>query len=247
MILEVLCRDKGYSMTLYIHSRLDKYVASCLPFNTKARFWKEELYFETPITIMELKGLRGVSVIDYGKLYYWPPGRALCIFYGLSEPYTTVYEVGYLVSNPHYSLVFEDGDELVVQQHKPDETYSDIASILQNLGFTVTTPLQDGVRVIAACKFINNIYLSVNIYREDYGIHIESNPILKYDRLYPTLKTLRMVKKTLRNKYKFARLDLNEDDYTVITAITDNINELSKAIREVEKAYIEALNLLELK
>jgi len=245
MLLEVQNKEKDHSLTLYVYSEINSAIIRYLPFTTKAMFWKEELYFETPVKLGEsIRKLRSAITIDYGKLYYWPPGKAFCIFYGVSEPYTKVYDIGFLVSNPHYSLAFEDGDELEVREHKLGEEFREEASILKKHDFTVSTPLQAGDRVLAACKFIDNTYLSVNVYKEDYGYHIESSPILEYDGLYTTIKLIKHIKSTMRNLYKYSRLDLSEEGYIVITAIADNIEELNKALGEIQRAYIHVYKVL---
>lgn len=246
MLLEVLDKDKETSITLYIYDKLDADVSAYLPFTAEAMLWKEELYFETPIELSNIEELKATLAIDYGRLYYWPPGRAFCIFYGMSEPYTKVYDIGYLVTNPHYSLAFDDGDELTIQEHKIDKEYEDVVLVLKNLGYTASTPLQAGDKVVAASKFVDNRFLSINVYKEDYGIHVESNPLFEYDGLYDTIKALKKLKKTLQGKYKFSRLDLSEEGFVVITAIADNINELANVTKELEKAYLQALNLLEI-
>ncbi len=106
--------------------------------------------------------------------------------------------------------------------------------------------LQAGDKVVAASKFVDNRFLSINVYKEDYGIHVESNPLFEYDGLYVTIKALKKLKKTLQGKYKFSRLDLSEEGFVVITAVADNINELANVTKELEKAYLQALNLLEI-
>jgi len=57
-----------------------------LPFESRARRWGDEVYFETPAVAEEEKTSELVNV---GDVAYWPPGRAICLFYGptpISEP-----------------------------------------------------------------------------------------------------------------------------------------------------------------
>lgn len=55
-------------------------IAAALPIVGKANVWGDEIYFEIPVTLSEETGAR--ADVEVGTLAYWPPGNALCIFYG---------------------------------------------------------------------------------------------------------------------------------------------------------------------
>jgi len=67
-----------------------------LPVEGRAALWKEEVYFEIPVTMGEEKPK---PTVKKGDLTYWPMGRALCVFYGDSQPYSTVNIVGRVINN----------------------------------------------------------------------------------------------------------------------------------------------------
>lgn len=50
-----------------------------LPLEGRANTWGDEIYFSTPLSL-ELE--EGEEVVQLGDLGYWPPGKALCIFFG---------------------------------------------------------------------------------------------------------------------------------------------------------------------
>jgi len=50
-----------------------------LPFESRARKWGDEVYFETPAVAEEEETS---ELVNPGDVAYWPPGRALCLFYG---------------------------------------------------------------------------------------------------------------------------------------------------------------------
>lgn len=52
-----------------------------LPIEAEAETWGDEIYFSIPVT---LKEDRAQEVVEPGDLGYWPPGRAFCIFFGLT-------------------------------------------------------------------------------------------------------------------------------------------------------------------
>jgi len=58
-----------------------KAISNILPITVAANTWGDEIYFSMPITL-ELED--GQEVVELGDLGYWPPGRAFCIFYGLT-------------------------------------------------------------------------------------------------------------------------------------------------------------------
>lgn len=50
-----------------------------LPIESKAMRWGDEVYFETPVSVGEENTK---TVMEVGELAYWPPGRAIAIFFG---------------------------------------------------------------------------------------------------------------------------------------------------------------------
>ena len=51
-----------------------------LPFEGFANTWGDEIYFTIPVKTELEKGAR--DTMEAGELGYWPPGEALCIFFG---------------------------------------------------------------------------------------------------------------------------------------------------------------------
>jgi len=51
-----------------------------IPFSSQVNRWGEEIYFCTPID-QELEG-RALEVVEKGDVGYWPPGKAIAIFFG---------------------------------------------------------------------------------------------------------------------------------------------------------------------
>jgi hypothetical protein len=50
-----------------------------LPIEGTANTWGDEIYFSTPIALaLET----GQEVVERGDLGYWPPGKAICLFFG---------------------------------------------------------------------------------------------------------------------------------------------------------------------
>jgi hypothetical protein len=67
-----------------------------LPVEGRAALWKQEVYFEIPVTMGEEKAK---PTVKKGDVAYWPMGRALCVFYGETQPYSPVSVVGRVLRN----------------------------------------------------------------------------------------------------------------------------------------------------
>ena len=50
-----------------------------LPISASASTWGDEIYFRTAVTAGEEDAR---EVVEYGDVGYWPPGQALCLFFG---------------------------------------------------------------------------------------------------------------------------------------------------------------------
>jgi hypothetical protein len=58
-------------------------LAEALPIEGQAQRWGDEIYFSVPQVVQELDDNAAVSV-QVGDIGYWPPSRALCLFFGLT-------------------------------------------------------------------------------------------------------------------------------------------------------------------
>ena len=55
-------------------------VYSQLPIDGTANTWGDEIYFSTQISLDNEEDAS--DVVESGSLAYWPPGNAICIFFG---------------------------------------------------------------------------------------------------------------------------------------------------------------------
>jgi len=60
-------------------SETAKAVWEALPFESQGSTWGDEIYFSIPV---KAKSENAKSVVDAGDIAYWPPGSAMCIFWG---------------------------------------------------------------------------------------------------------------------------------------------------------------------
>ena len=52
-----------------------------LPIQSTVNTWGEEIYFSIPV---DAEPENGREVVEAGDIGYWPPGKAFCIFFGLT-------------------------------------------------------------------------------------------------------------------------------------------------------------------
>jgi hypothetical protein len=95
-------------------------LSQALPLKARARRWGKEVYFETPVAV-DLE--KGAEVVEKGAIGYWPPGRALCLFFGPTpasknpeeiRPASAVTVVGRILGDPEILDGVQDGDPIEI-------------------------------------------------------------------------------------------------------------------------------------
>ena len=96
-------------------------VWAALPMDATASTWGDEVYFQIPVQAEE-KDAR--EVVDLGDVGYWPPGQALCLFFGPTpasrgdeiRPASPVNVLGTIDGDPSVLRGVHDGDHVVVER-----------------------------------------------------------------------------------------------------------------------------------
>lgn len=94
-----------------------------LPIKGNANRWGEEVYFSIPVDLKEEKARAEVEV---GSIAYWPPGKALCVFFGATpvskhgEPraYSPVNVFAKVIGDPTVFKKVRDNDEVLLERHE---------------------------------------------------------------------------------------------------------------------------------
>ncbi len=60
-------------------TELAQTIWDALPFEAAASTWGDEIYFEIPVKV---GNEAPQETVELGDLGYWPPGSAMCIFFG---------------------------------------------------------------------------------------------------------------------------------------------------------------------
>lgn len=63
-------------------SRTTDLLWDALPLEASANTWGDEIYFRIAVRTGEEETAN--DVVDMGAVAYWPPGQALCLFFGLT-------------------------------------------------------------------------------------------------------------------------------------------------------------------
>ena len=93
-----------------------------LPLSGNANVWGDEIYFEIPVSLEEVSDAR--QEVEVGTLGYWPPGSALCIFFGKTpvstndkpKAYSSVNILGSIDGDSKVFKIVEAGDHIVVDK-----------------------------------------------------------------------------------------------------------------------------------
>ena len=109
------------SATLNDSSTADA-VWDALPITGQVQTWGDEIYFSIPVEAAEAADAQ--ATVDKGAVAYWPPGSALCLFWGPTpmsrgdeiRPASPVNVLGGMDGNPTVLGGVPYGAEIVVER-----------------------------------------------------------------------------------------------------------------------------------
>jgi hypothetical protein len=93
-----------------------------LPITGRANTWGDEIYFSIPVDADEEDDAQ--ETVEMGAVAYWPPGKALCLFWGPTpmsapgeiRPASAVNVMGLMDGDPTVLGGVPDGAEVVVER-----------------------------------------------------------------------------------------------------------------------------------
>ena len=110
-IIENLGEAEG-ELVRFLAPRTIDMIIRKLPIEGRAALWKEEVYFETPIKMGEEKAK---ATVEQGAIAFWPMGSAICIFYGDTQPYSPVNNLGKITKNLELFRQVKSGTKIRVE------------------------------------------------------------------------------------------------------------------------------------
>jgi hypothetical protein len=96
-------------------------VFEALPITSTVNTWGDEIYFTIPV---DAKPEDAKELVSLGDIGYWPPGKAMCIFFGKTpisrgdeiRPASPVNIIGKVEGDLKLLRKVKDGGEITVQQ-----------------------------------------------------------------------------------------------------------------------------------
>lgn len=93
-----------------------------LPITGRAQTWGDEIYFSIPVSAEEEADSQ--ETVEVGAVAYWPPGSALCLFWGPTpmsapgeiRPASAVNVMGLIDGDPAVLGQVRDGAEILVER-----------------------------------------------------------------------------------------------------------------------------------
>ncbi len=97
-------------------------VWDALPITGQVQTWGDEIYFSIPVEAAEADNAQ--ATVDKGAVAYWPPGSALCLFWGPTpmsrgdeiRPASPVNVLGTMDGDPTVLAQAPYGAEIVVER-----------------------------------------------------------------------------------------------------------------------------------
>ncbi|MCE2543824.1 MAG: hypothetical protein J4F30_10405 [Acidobacteria bacterium] len=97
-------------------------VWEALPITGQVQTWGDEIYFPIPVEAAEAPDAQ--ATVDKGAVAYWPPGNALCLFWGPTpmsrgdeiRPASAVNVLGAIDGDPTVLGRVRNGTEIVVER-----------------------------------------------------------------------------------------------------------------------------------
>lgn len=104
--VRVIVEEAGVDLTVALNaSRTAAGLWAALPIESPAQTWGAEVYFTVPV---ERGPEDPQAVVDLGAVGYWPPGSAVCLFFG-QQPVSPVNPVGAIEGDPSVLEAVRDG------------------------------------------------------------------------------------------------------------------------------------------
>ena len=94
---------------------------NALPIKARANTWGDEIYFSIPVDLQEENAR---ATVDLGDLGYWPPGSAMCIFFGPTpmsrgkeiRPASPVNVFGKVKGDPTVFKAVRSGEAILIEK-----------------------------------------------------------------------------------------------------------------------------------
>tara|TARA_A100000164_G_scaffold324844_1_gene309548 strand:+ start:418 stop:786 length:369 start_codon:yes stop_codon:yes gene_type:complete len=102
------------------NSKTANEIKKILPITNYVNTWGDEIYFSIDVDDGEINSK---EVVDLGDLGYWPPGKAFCLFFGLTPasegddimPASPVNIIGKILGDLEILKTIKNGEEVSIK------------------------------------------------------------------------------------------------------------------------------------
>lgn len=227
MYLRILFEEDKGDVVAFIDREV-----TVLPVESVARKWKHEIFFEVP---MEVEG-EGTVTVERGDVAYWSPGRALCVFYGFSQPYSPVVKLGTLLGVPDLLAAVENNTKVRVDRYADYGKHGEVSRKLRELGFKAASHTWEGDEYIAVLVEGANSRVGVEVSVEDFGFYAQTQPVAFFDNTPSTVAFVKMVAKDIHPTG--VRFDVDEESYLVLSGFFQSVDELARGLKRMLSTYV---------
>ncbi len=92
-----------------------------LPFTSTVNTWGDEIYFTIPV---DAGPENAKELVELGDIAYWPPGKAMCIFFGKTpvskgdeiRPASAINIIGKVAGDCKVLKKVKDGEEITIRR-----------------------------------------------------------------------------------------------------------------------------------
>ena len=104
--MRIMIDEAGVELTAELNdSETAALLRDALPLDSAAQTWGAEVYFSVPVSA---GGEDPQATVSPGAVGYWPPGEAVCLFFG-QQPVSPVNLIGTLEGDPNALEAVRDG------------------------------------------------------------------------------------------------------------------------------------------
>ncbi|HPS91324.1 MAG TPA: cyclophilin-like fold protein [Methanothrix sp.] len=113
MEIEIIGKGRSLAKLDERNPRIREALFDSLPIEGIANLWGEEVYFDVS---MQMDNENPSSTSSAGDVCYWSPGPAFCVFFGKTQPYSSVNHIGKITQGLEIFKQAASGDRIVLRR-----------------------------------------------------------------------------------------------------------------------------------
>jgi hypothetical protein len=113
MEIEIIGKGKALAKMDERNPRIREALFDSLPIEGIVNLWGEEVYFDVPL---QMDNENPSPTSSAGDVCYWSPGPAFCVFFGKTQPYSSVNHIGKITQGLEIFRQAASGDRIVLKR-----------------------------------------------------------------------------------------------------------------------------------